>query len=192
MTEPLSQSRRNEPFWWTTIGDALYFQYNAVVTTTSDDETLASVVDQVRASLASGGVERVIVDLRHNNGGDNRTYGPLLQLLQDPGVDRAGRLLVIIGRQTFSAGTNFATELDQLTSAVFVGEPTGGRPNLYADVRPVELPSSGITVQVSSHFYVKSTPTDDRPWIPPDIPVELSSADYFAHRDAILDAALAA
>jgi C-terminal processing protease CtpA/Prc len=149
-------------------------------------------VDEVRTTLEGGGVSRVIVDLRHNPGGDNQTYGPLLELLQDPTVDRPGRLLVIIGRQTFSASANFATELDRLTSAVFVGEPTGGRPNLYGDVRAVELPSSGITVEVSSRYWEMSTPDDDRPWIPPDIPVELTSVDYFAHRDPILDAALAA
>jgi hypothetical protein len=84
----------------------------------------------------------------------------------------------------------FVTELDVQSSAVFVGEPTGGRPNLYGDTRAVILPSSHIKVNVSSRYWEKSTPDDDRPWIPPDIPVELSSSNYFTGVDPVLDAAL--
>ena len=147
---------------------------------------------EIRERLTAGGVTRVIVDVRHNPGGDNHTYPPLLNLLLDPLVNRPAYLYVIIGRQTFSAATNFVTELDAQSSAVFVGEPTGGRPNLYGDTRVVILPSSHIKVNVSSRYWEKSTPDDERPWIPPDIPVELSSSNYFAGVDPILDAALSA
>jgi hypothetical protein len=195
--EPMSQSRRDEEFWWTTIedpaggGDVLYFQYNEV-RSTSPSGPLSAVVDEMRQRIDAGGVRRVIVDVRHNPGGDNTTYFPLLDLLLDPSVDQPGGLYVIIGRQTFSAATNFTTELDVRSSAVFVGEPTGGRPNLYGDVRPVWLPSSDIQVNVSSRYWEMSTPDDLRPWIPADIPVELSSDEYFAHQDTVLEAALAA
>ena len=189
--QPLSQSRRDETFWWTTIGDALYFQYNEVQRS-SPSGSLAAVVADMRQRIEGGGVSRVIVDVRHNPGGNNQTYGPLLNLLLDPEVDRPGALYVIIGRQTFSAATNFATELDVRSSAVFVGEPTGGRPNLYGDAKRVTLPSSKLPVHVSSRYWEMSTPDDTRPWIPPDIPVELSSIDYLAGVDPVLDAALAA
>jgi len=187
--QPLSQSRRDETFWWTMVGDALYFQYNEV-RASSAGNSLRKVVGEVRERLVAGGVSRVIVDIRHNPGGDNTTYGPLRDLLLDPLVDRPGYLYVIIGRQTFSAATNFATELDVKSSAVFVGEPTGGRPNLYGDTRRVILPTSHIRVNVSSRYWEKSTPDDQRPWIAPDIPVELSSTNYFAGVDPVLDAAL--
>ncbi|MCE9622442.1 MAG: hypothetical protein K8R99_08870 [Actinomycetia bacterium] len=188
--EPLSQSRRNEPFWWTMVDDVLYFQYNNVVSGEGDN-TMEALVAEVRERLAVGGVRRVVVDIRHNNGGDRRWYVPLKQLLLDPLVDHPGGLYIIIGRQTFSAGVLFATELDvQSVSAVFVGEPTAGSPNLYADVRPVELPSSGIRVNVSSSYYDFASPDDPRTAIEPDIPVELSSADYFAGFDPVLQAAI--
>lgn len=84
-----------------------------------------------------------------------------------------------------------ATELDQLSkAAVFVGDPTGGSPNLYANARPVNLSSSGIKVNVSSHYFDCASPNDPRPWIAPDISAELSSADYFAGRDSVLQAAI--
>ncbi len=188
--EPLSQSRRNETFWWTMVDDVLYFQYNQVQNS-SGGQSLSSIVAEVRTRLEVGDVRRVIVDLRHNPGGNNQTYRPLLRLLLDPLVDRPGGLYVIIGRQTFSAATNFATELDvQSVSAVFVGEPTGGRPNLFGDTRVVSLPSSGITFPVSGRYWEFGGPDDTREWVPPDIPVELSSTDYFAHVDPVLQAAI--
>ena len=188
--EPLSQSRRNDTFWWTMIDDVLYFQYNSVVRG-EGDRTLNAVVAEMRDRLAVGDVRRVVVDVRHNNGGDFRTYKSLKELLLDPLVDHPGGLYVIIGRQTFSAGALFVTELEaQATSVVFVGEPTAGSPNVYADVRPVNLTSSGIKVNVSSRYYDFASPNDPRPWIEPDIPVELSSADYFAGLDSILQAAI--
>jgi hypothetical protein len=57
-------------------------------------------------------------------------------------------------------------------------------------VRSVNLPSSGIKVNVSSRYYDFASPDDLRPWIEPEIPVELSSADYFAGFDPVLQAAI--
>ena len=106
-------------------------------------------------------------------------------------MNRAGGLAVIIGRQTFSAATNFATEVDKDTAALFVGEPTGGRPNLYADTRPVRLPNSGIVVQISSRYWEFGGRHDERPWIEPDVPAQLTMDDLLAGRDPVLDAAVA-
>ena len=85
---------------------------------------------------------------------------------------------------------NFATEVDTGTAAVFVGEPTGGRPNLYGDVRPVYLPNSRITVRVSSRYWEFGGPDDTRPWIAPDVAVAITSADLLAGLDPVLDAAI--
>ncbi len=188
----LALARRDEPFWWTTLdhGRALYLQYNEVVSK-SGETTLAEVADQLRAKLDAGPARRLVIDLRNNAGGDNHTYRPLLDFLKsDPRINRPGGLAVIIGPQTFSAATNFATLVDRDTAAVFVGEPTGGRPNLYADVQPVVLPNSGITVQVSSRYWEFGGPDDDRPWIAPDIAVKLAAGDLVRGRDPVLAAAL--
>ena len=61
---------------------------------------------------------------------------------------------------TFSARRNFATELERDISAAFVCEPTGGSPNLYADTIPVEVPSLGVAVKISTPYRQKSTPGD--------------------------------
>ena len=85
----------------------------------------------------------MIVDVRLNPGGDNHTYAPLLAALRAKSVNRPGRLVVLISRSTFSAAQNFITELERKTQVIFVGETSGGSPNLYGDVQHVELPTAG-------------------------------------------------
>jgi hypothetical protein len=68
----------------------------------------------------------------------------------------------------------------------------GGSPNLYGDTRPVRLPASGQTLYMATRYWERSTPGDARLTIEPDIPVDLTSDDYFAGRDPVLEAILAA
>jgi C-terminal processing protease CtpA/Prc len=111
-------------------------------------------------------------------------------VLRSDAVDRQGRLYALIGRSTFSAAVNFATELERDTSVVFVGEPTGGSSNLYADTMPVEVLSLGVAVKISTRYWEKSTPGDPRLAIEPDLPVPLTVEDWLAGRDPVLAAAL--
>ncbi len=41
---------------------------------------------------------------------------------------------------------------------------------------------------ISTRNHMSSDWTDARIWIAPDVPVALSSADYFANRDPVFDA----
>ena len=102
-----------------------------------------------------------------------------------------GALVVLIGRQTFSAGALFATEVGQQTGAVFVGEDTGGSPNLYANPRPLTLPNSGIVVNVSTKYYDTGGADEQRDAITPDVAVSATLADFLAGRDPVLETALA-
>ena len=76
-----------------------------------------------------------MLDLRQNPGGDNTTYGPLLDPRRGLRASAPGRARVLIDRVTFSAAANLATEIEQSTDAVFIGEPMGGGLNFWDDVR---------------------------------------------------------
>ena len=176
---------QTERIWWRFLEDSktLYVQYNEVM-------SIGSVPDEILARVAEGDVERVIVDLRNNGGGDNHTYGQLLEALRDPSIDRPGRLIVLIGRLTFSAAGNFATEVEATTGAIFVGEDMGSSPNLYGDVRRSPLRTIGRDVYIASSYHEMSTADDPRITIEPNVAVPYSSDDYFSDRDPVLDAAL--
>ena len=82
-------------------------------------------------------------------------------------------------------------DLEKHTKTLFVGEPTGASPNMYGDAEKIVLPNSGLEVWASALRWVYSEPRDNRPWIPPDIPASLASADYRLGRDPALEAVLA-
>ncbi|MEO6062824.1 MAG: alpha/beta fold hydrolase, partial [Thermoflexales bacterium] len=114
--EPLWLSRKSENFWMTCLKDcrALYIQYNAIQPR-SGDESLSAFAGRARDLIRGKSIPRVVLDLRHNGGGDNTTYWPLLSVFQSDEVNQAGRLYVITGRNTFSAAANFAAELERST-----------------------------------------------------------------------------
>jgi hypothetical protein len=192
--EPLWLSRKNEEFFWYTHledSNTLYIQYNLVMDATQSGQTIEAFAKEVDAFATEHAVDRTIVDVRHNLGGGN--FAPLAQVLADnPGVNQAGRLYVLTGRQTFSAAMQFLVELEKTTDAVLVGEPTGGSPNFYSQQNTSVLWNSATQVLISMHYSQNSTADDTRAWIEPDIPVAFTSADYFGGRDPVLEAALAA
>ena len=95
---------------------------------------------------------------------------------------------MLIGRENVSAATSVVEFLDRMTSAVFVGEPTPARAdNFRCDCHDIQLPHSGFTISVPTTW---DRLGDDRPEIAPDVPMALSSVDFFAGRDPVLEAAL--
>jgi hypothetical protein len=170
--------------WSTDLGGGtLFVQYNRV------ERVATSVVDGIEAAAAAPGIERVVVDIRHNYGGETFARSQVLDLLMSDAF--SGRQLsVIVGRNTFSAASLFSAEVDARTEARFAGEPEGGSPNLYGNSRDVRLPYSGIVVSVASEYF-ETEPGADNPYTKLDIPVPLTAADYFAGRDPALEAILA-
>ena len=174
--------------WWTFLEQSgtLFVQFNAVRGDASN------VISEIRERAQADDVERVVIDLRHNSGGDNTTLGPLERTLSDPAIDRPGKLFAMIGRVTFSAAANFATDLEGATSVTFAGEDMGGSPNLFGDTRPVPLPDSGQILRMAARYWERSTPDDARITIEPEIPAVLTADDYFAGRDPVLEAIIEA
>ena len=184
-SKPIHLARRRLDRWTTTFdrGRTVYGAYNLTIGYTGD------FARKLRRLAARKRVQRVILDLRHNPGGNNTTYGPLLDALRSRRINRPGRLFVLIGRSTFSAAGNFAAEIDMRTQARFVGEPTGGSPNQYGDSTSFTLPATGWTVHVATSHTVRTRSDDPRLAIEPDLPASLSSEDFLAGRDPVLLAA---
>jgi len=173
--------------WLTTLegGEVVYLGYRLTTGPTHD------TAERLFALARKPGVRRVIVDVRLNHGGDNTTFGPLLEALSDPRIDQPGRLFALIGRHTFSAGGNFVTALERDTGVTLVGEPTGGAPNQYGDAQEVRLPNHpDLLVRIPTRYHVFAAPDDPRITHEPDLPVALRSSDYFTGRDPALEEAL--
>lgn len=168
------------------VPGTVYVQFNMVLD--QPGESLRDFALRLRRHLDDKRVRTLIVDARHDNGGDAGLRTPLLRTLIHFETTRENaRLYIIIGRLTFSAAQPFINEADRLTNAVFVGETSGSRPNFVGESTTVLLPFSRVRGEISSR-YQQSDCTDDRIWIAPELPVALSSEDYFQNRDPVLDA----
>ncbi|MGH9753554.1 MAG: S41 family peptidase [Blastocatellia bacterium] len=134
-------------------------------------------------------VERMVIDLRMNGGGNSTILDPFIRALsRRRNVNQPGRLFALIGRGTFSSACLNALRLKRETKAILVGEPTGQRPNSYGEVEAIRLPHSKLRVQYSTRYF--KTMDGDPPALAPDIQVELSSSDYASGRDPVLERAL--
>jgi hypothetical protein len=165
-------------------GRVLYVGYNTALVPTS------GVAQRIQRLARSPRVERVVVDVRLNGGGNNLTTNPLLAALASKQVNRRGRLFLLIGRATFSAAGNFAADVDRFTRATLVGEPTGGGVNQYGDPTTVTLPATGWEVRIATSYVVRGEPGDRRLAVEPDVRVDLRAADFFEGRDPVLAVAL--
>lgn len=169
--------------------DAIYFQFNQVRNT--DDESIADFAERLAGQLNKQIISAIIVDLRHNNGGNNTLVEPLVKtLIEFEQRSATHKIYVITGRNTFSAAQNFINRIEQWTDAVFIGEPSASSPNFVGEETSLLLPYSKIRGSISNRYWQDSQPYDQRPWISPAIPVQPTAADYFAGRDAALEAVL--
>jgi tetratricopeptide (TPR) repeat protein len=168
----------------------VYFQFNSIGD--KPDEPLAAFYRRMFAAVDEHDAAALVVDLRWNGGGNTFLAEPLVHhIIQRDRINRHGSLFVVIGRNTFSAAQNTTTFLDRHTQAVFVGEPTGSRPNFVGETVPFRLPYSAIEVNVSDLYWQTSWPNDSRTAIAPDIYAPPTYAAYRAGRDPAMDAILA-
>ncbi len=161
------QQRR---YWFEQVDelDATYFQFNLVFN--DPEESLPDFLGRMFAELDERQVDRLIIDLRQNPGGNQFLTQPLLHhLISRPRFHRRGNLYVIIGRTTFSAAMYTAAQLELHVDPVFVGEPTGSKPNFVGETVYIRLPFSGLEPSISNLYWQGSHGADYRSWIGPHL-----------------------
>jgi hypothetical protein len=179
-TIPLYIERPREPYWLSTKPGLVYLKYNMCA---PGDPPLPAFFDQVMAAIGADPAAKVVIDVRHNPGGNSQLLDPLIARLGN----LRGRLYTVIGRQTFSSALLNAISLAK-QGAMLVGEPTAGKPSHHGEVKMFPLPRSGLVVMYSTKYF--PDPVHQTDSLLPDLPVELTYADWAAGRDPVLDAIL--
>lgn len=189
---PLYRQRPEVPYWVEYLPDAraVYMRFSAVDNRPGGphlaqfSEDLMNLIDEKRA-------EKLIIDARDNGGGNGALLTPLIRRIsENKRINRPGRLFLITNRATFSAALMLTVRMERQTEVIFAGEPGGGRPNSYSERTDFALPITGMTGSISSIFHEEGEPGDTRAFVPVDIPMSPTAADYFANRDPVLDAIL--
>ncbi|MBO0340346.1 TPR end-of-group domain-containing protein [Flagellimonas profundi] len=186
--QPIFLSKIEDPYWYKLIPEnkSIYVQFNAV--TQKEAQSLEAFTIELRSQTSKNDIQHLILDLRHNHGGNGSILPPMLKTiinfeLMNPG----GNVFVLMGRETFSAAQNLLTDITKYTNAILVGEPSGSKPNHIGEAGWFKLPYSGLMGLISTQFHQTSKAEDNRKWIAPHIPVNLSSTDYFNGNDKALD-----
>lgn len=165
---------------------AVWFQYDEVSNT--DQERLSSFAKRMFRFIDEHPVEKLIIDVRNNYGGNGGLNRSLIHgLIRADKLQTPGSVVVLIGRRTYSAAIMFAVDVEKhIPHAIFIGEPSGGTPNSFGDPKTVVLPESGVIVRVSGLYWQSSHPRDKRPAIVPQIAAP-PSFEGDAAREAALD-----
>jgi tetratricopeptide (TPR) repeat protein len=180
---PLWLKDINNKFWFEFLPDSkvLYVQVNEVGD--KKEETLTAFSKRLLAFADANPVDKLVLDLRLNRGGNNTLFISLIRDIIRSRLDQRGKFFTIIGRSTWSAAQNLINELEKYTNTLFVGEPSGSKGNTYGDSRRITLPNSKIVARVSVYYWQDWYPWDSRDWTAPDLTAELSPEDYKTNSD---------
>jgi tetratricopeptide (TPR) repeat protein len=187
--QPLFLSKTDDPYWYKQFpeNNTIYVQFNVV--TQKKEQSLKDFNIELRSLIAQNKIQNLILDLRHNHGGNGSILPPMLKtVINFEVMNPKGKIFVLIGRETFSAAQNLLTDITKYTNPIIVGEPSGSKPNHIGEAGWFKLPYSGLMGLVSTQFHQTSKAEDHRKWIAPHIPVSLSSTDYFNGNDKAFNA----
>jgi hypothetical protein len=179
--------RRPETNYWmddSVASGTIYIQFNEVHD--APGQNLLALARSITRQRKSTSLKRVIIDVRWNTGGNTFLLIPVLRGLWDLGLPGAPELVVIIGRRTFSAAQNFVSYLERFGNPIFVGEPTGSRPNAVGDHVEFILPHSGMRIAIGDLYWQAGWPMDFRPWIAPHVYVPVTFRAFSENRDPAL------
>jgi hypothetical protein len=188
---PLYLKDMGNAHWWEAVPEMnmVYCQVNKIRNT--PEQSFAQFVQRLFRFYDSTQAEKLVIDMRWNNGGNTMLVRPLIDsIIRRPELNKRGNLYVIIGRRTYSAAQNTATYLERFTNPIFVGEPTGSSPNFVGEEEPLILPYSKTIINVSDLYWQSSFPFDKRTWIAPLLYAPPGFEYFKANRDPAMEAIL--
>ena len=187
---PLYLRHPDDNYWFEYLPDSrtLYVQWNTIQH--KREEPVGQFFRRVFAFADTTPVDRLVLDLRLNGGGNNYlNTEPIKAILRSP-LNQRGKFFVLIGPRTFSAAQNLTNILHKYSEAEWVGEPTGASPNSFGDPAPLTLPNSKLQVYLSTLWWQDLDERDKRPWQAPDVAIEPTVSDFAAGRDPVMEAVL--
>jgi len=183
---PWYRKKPDDYYWFEYLADSqtFYLKYNQCAEMSA--LPVEVFAQQLTSFVHSHPVARFIIDMRDNTGGSTEILFRIVAVLKDrPDLTRRGHFFVIVGCRTFSSAVLNAITIKGSSEALFFGEPTGGKPNSYGEIQTISLPRSGLAATCSTKLF--KVVEGDPPAFNPDIPVQISSADYLAGRDPVLE-----
>ena len=157
------------------LKDMLFIQYN--VCADFPDMPMKEFASRIKQLPE---VKKIIVDLRHNSGGDSEVIMPLVEVLKDTTENKGTPLFALIGNGTFSSGIMAALDLKEI-GATLIGEEMGWD-GKFGEVKEIQL-SDGYTLFCSTKDFSQNIKETH-----PDIIMMQDIKDLEAGLDTLIEA----
>lgn len=182
---PLYLQNQSSNYWDTFIeaNRVLFIKYNKC--SNAINFPFTDFTNVVKEFISSHQVDKVVIDLRNNGGGNSSIINPLLDYLKSSSFNQAGKLFIAVNRGTFSSALLNSISFSQQTNCILVGEPTGGKPNSYGEVLTFTLPNSQTKVQYCKKYF--QTMSEDPEALFPDHSIEITFGEYINCKDPVID-----
>lgn len=184
---PLYRRNQGVFFWKHNLegNDGLYFNYNSC--RNMDNLEVEQFCEELKKNILKNGVKKLVIDIRNNLGGNSTLLEPFIRWLRGcEKLNTSGGIYVILGRDTFSSALLNAYSFKNKTKAIFIGEPSGGKPNCYGEVQYFSLANSELKIRYSTQYY-KIVKDDKLACFYPDVEFQVKASDYFKNVDACMD-----
>ncbi len=97
----------------------------------------------------------------------------------------------MVGPNTFSSASDFATVISDNKLATLVGEPIGQKPTSFGDILVFNLPETNLKISVSHKSFGRPDPAkDDDPTLYPDIEIYPTIEDLLDGKDPVFEKAM--
>lgn len=177
-------------YWFQQLEDqhSIYCQINSLENQGREGESFGKFTSDLFAAIdQTFELEKLIIDLRYNTGGNGRISIPFIkEIIKRDKINSRGRLFVIIGSKTYSAAIVMANGLLEYTEAIFVGSPSACPSNLFSNSRPVgTLPHCGASLSIASRL-IDNAWISNREYFKIDVPVLITGREYYSGVDPVL------
>lgn len=188
----LGRFSSNYSYEYLADANALYFSYNLC----KGKQEFQEFNRRMFEGIAARDVKKIVLDLRRNPGGNSEILNPFTEKLkaykkEHPNV----QVFILTGHATFSSGIDAIYDtITAAPDAVSIGEPTGGAPDCFGEVKSFQLPNSQIPIYYSTEYFefsktytYKNKGTNT---FIPDVLLSPTIEDYKAGNDVVLNYAL--
>ena len=132
--------------------------------------------------------EKLIIDMRHNNGGNYNLSKPLLKgVHKRPWLNQAGKIFILTSRRTFSAASATTLFLKRDAVVTIVGEHSRSKPNGSQNSEVMVLPNSKLRISYTNRLIVH-WPEKGTAKLPPlDVSIPIQYEHYAQAKDPVLE-----
>jgi len=115
------------------------------------------------------------------------TFPPSTRRIDSVENPFTGKVFVLIGNQTFSAGNWIAVVFYDNKLGTIIGEPTGNAPSSFGDMISFQLPNTKFILGVSYKYFARPDPSNDpQDSLYPHISVNKTRDDLINDRDPVV------